>query len=69
MFKPNYFKGVIMAKQLELNFKPKSELLEKIAKEIPDFKKHGFQSEDEWKKAKEYDRAYRHMKQLERGRK
>ena len=58
-----------MAKQLELEFKPKSKLLEKIQKEIPDFKKHGFQNEVEWKKAKEYDRAYRHMKQLEGARK
>lgn len=58
-----------MAKQLEINFDPKSELLERIEKEIPDFKKNGFQTEEEWKKAKEYDRAYRHMKQLERGRK
>ena len=58
-----------MAKQLEINFDQKSELLERIEKEIPDFKKNGFQTEEEWKKAKEYDRAYRHMKQLERGRK
>ena len=61
MFKPNYFKGVNMAKQLELNFKPKSELLEKIEKEIPDFKRHGFQTEEEWKKAKLFDREWKRI--------
>mgnify|MGYP001236670032 CR=1 FL=1 len=58
-----------MAKQLELKFEAESELISKIKKEIPDFKKNGFQTEEEWKKAKEYDRAYRHMKQLEGARK
>lgn len=52
-----------MAKQLELNFNEKSETLKKLEKEIPDFKKHGFQTREEWNKAKAYDRAWRHMEQ------
>lgn len=64
MFKPNYFKGVIMAKQLELNFNADSELISKLKKEIPDYKKHGFQTRDEWLKAKAYDRAWNHMEQM-----
>ena len=53
----------------EMDFSEKSETLKKLEKEIPDFKKHGFQTNEQWKKAKEYDRAYRHMKQLEGARK
>ena len=52
-----------MAKQLELEFNEKSETLKKLEKEIPDFKKNGFQTEEEFKKAKAYDRAWRHMEQ------
>ena len=52
-----------------MDFSEKSETLKKLEKQIPDFKKHGFQTNEEWKKAKEYDRAYRHMKQLEGARK
>jgi|TARA_B100000085_G_scaffold141432_1_gene128735 molybdopterin synthase catalytic subunit len=53
-----------MVKQLELEFKPDSEIIRKLKKEIPDFKKHGFQSDEEWKKAKAHDRAWRHMEQM-----
>ena len=61
MFKPNYFKGVNMAKQLELNFNEKSDTLKKLEKEIPDFKKNGFQTEEEWKKAKLFDREWKRI--------
>ena len=35
-----------MAKQLELDFNSKSEDIKDIEKDVPDFKKHGFQSPD-----------------------
>ena len=53
-----------MAKQLELKFNEKSETLKKLEKEIPDFKKHGFQTREDWLKAKAYDRAWGHMEQM-----
>ena len=53
-----------MAKQLELDFNPKSEDIKDIEKGVPDFKKHGFQSRDEWLKAKAHDRAWRHMEEM-----
>ena len=50
-----------MAKQLELNFNEKSETLKKLEKEIPDFKKHGFQTKEEWHKAILFDREWERM--------
>ena len=61
MFKPNYFKGVNMAKQLEINFNEKSDTLKKLEKEIPDFKKHGFQTKEEWHKAKLFDKEWKRI--------
>ena len=45
-------------KQLDLFEKPKKE-----------WQKHGFATREQWNKAKPYDRAFRHMKQMERARK
>ena len=50
-----------MAKQLEINFNEKSDTLKKLEKEIPDFKKNGFQTEEEWKKAKLFDREWKRI--------
>lgn len=56
-------------KQLEFKFEMMSETLKKIEKEIPDFKKHGFQTREEWNKAKGFDRAFKHMEQMQGGNK
>ena len=58
-----------MAKQLELDFNEKSETLKKLEKEIPDFKRNGFQMREEFLKAKSWDRAFRHYEQNNRGQK
>ena len=58
-----------MTKQLELDFDPKSEDVKKIEKTVPDFKKNGFQTRDEFLKAKSWDRAFRHVEQSNRGQK
>ena len=50
-----------MAKQLELNFNEKSETLEKLEKEIPDFRKNGFQTKEEYHKAILFDREWERM--------
>tara|TARA_R100000734_G_C3303391_1_gene93916 strand:- start:805 stop:1008 length:204 start_codon:yes stop_codon:yes gene_type:complete len=57
-----------MAKQLELNFNEKSETLKKLEKEIPDFKRNGFQTREEYLKAKSWDRAFRHFEQTNQSR-
>ena len=50
-----------MAKQLELNFNEKSDTLKKLEKEIPDYKKHGFTSKEEWHKAILFDKEWHRM--------
>ena len=37
-------------------------------KNVPEWKARGFKSRAEWLRAKAYDRAFRHMKQMERAR-
>ena len=58
-----------MAKQLELNFNDKSETLKKLDKEIPDFKKNGFETKEEFDKAVYFDREYHYMKKFMKGEK
>tara|TARA_E500000178_G_scaffold324788_1_gene351507 strand:+ start:78 stop:254 length:177 start_codon:yes stop_codon:yes gene_type:complete len=58
-----------MTKQLELDFDPKSETVKKIEKDVPDFKRNGFQTREEFLKAKSWDRAFRHFEQSNRGQK
>lgn len=58
-----------MAKQLELEFNEKSDTLKKLEKEIPDYKKHGFQTRQQYLMACEFDRCARHMEQMKRGKK
>jgi len=53
-----------MAKQLEFKFDDKSDTLKKLEKEIPDFKKHGFETKEEFDKAVLFDREYHRMKQF-----
>ena len=55
-----------MTKQLELDFDPKSEDVKKIEKDVPDFKRNGFQTREEFLKAKSWDRAFRHFDQSNR---
>tara|TARA_B100001093_G_scaffold464791_1_gene481951 strand:+ start:2356 stop:2535 length:180 start_codon:yes stop_codon:yes gene_type:complete len=55
--------------QLEFKFEMMSETLKEIEKEIPDFKKHGFETREEWNKAKSFDRAFKHMEQMQGGNK
>ena len=43
--------------------------LDLFGQEIPEWLERGFKTRSEWLKAKEYDRAYRHMKQMEKARK
>ena len=50
-----------MAKQLELEFNEKSETLKKLEKEIPEFRKHGFQTKEEFDKAVLFDREWHRM--------
>ena len=58
-----------MTKQLELDFDPKSEDVKKIEKTVPDFKKNGFKTREEFLIACEFDRCARHMKQMKGGKK
>ncbi len=58
-----------MAKQLELNFDPKSAMIKEIEKDVPDFKKNGFKTRDEYLVACEFDRCARHMEQMKGGKK
>ena len=37
--------------------------LDLFSKKIPEWKRRGFKSRHEWLKAKEFDRAWRHMEQ------
>ena len=50
-----------MAKQLEFEFTEKSDTLKKLEKEIPDYKKHGFTSKEEWHKAILFDKEWHRM--------
>ena len=50
-----------MAKQLEFNFDDKSETLKKLEKEIPDFRKNGFKTKEEFDKAVLFDREWERM--------
>jgi hypothetical protein len=43
--------------------------LDLFGQEIPEWLKRGFKTRSEWEKAKEYDRAFRHAKQMEKARK
>ena len=43
--------------------------LDLFGQEIPEWLRRGFKSRSEYLKAKEYDRAFRHMKQMEKARK
>lgn len=62
----HYNKGVNMAKQLELDFNPKSEDIKNIEKDVPDYVKHGFPNKEEYHKAilfdKEWHRMNKHIK-------
>ncbi|MGB0593144.1 MAG: hypothetical protein ACPGIF_02700 [Flavobacteriales bacterium] len=55
-----------MAKQLELDFNPKSEDIKNIEKDVPDYVKHGFPNKEEYHKAilfdKEWHRMNKHIK-------
>ena len=42
--------------------------LDLFGQEIPEWLKRGFKSRSEWEKAIEYDRAFRHAKQMEKAR-
>ena len=50
-----------MAKQLEFKFDDKSETLKKLEKEIPDFRKNGFKTKEEYHKAILFDREWERM--------
>jgi hypothetical protein len=56
-----------MAKQLEMDFNPKSEDIKDIEKNVPDFIKNGFLTEEDYHKAiffdKEWHRMNKHIKE------
>ena len=56
-----------MTKQLELELNPKSEDIKDIEKDVPDFIKNGFLTEEDYHKAilfdKEWHRMNKHIKE------
>jgi hypothetical protein len=50
-----------MAKQLEMNFNPKSKDIRDIEKDVPEYLKNGFPTEEEWHKAILFDREWHRM--------
>ena len=60
-WKCHYNKGVNMAKQLELDLNPKSEDIKDIEKDVPDYIKNGFPTEEDYHKAILFDREWHRM--------
>jgi len=62
-----------MAKQLEMDFNPKSKDIRDIEKDVPEYLKHGFHTEEEWHKAilfdKEWERMNKHISENKGGKK
>ena len=50
-----------MAKQLELDLNPKSEDIKDIEKDVPDFIKNGFLTEEDYHKAILFDKEWHRM--------
>ena len=56
-----------MAKQLELDLNPKSEEIKDIEKDVPDFIKNGFLTEEDYHKAVLFDREWDRMNKSIKG--